>query len=195
MYYGCNCLISCVCYITFSLLVCILADYLATVIHELTHCISYILLADDGSDTQCYLKYPWFLPNIHRVIGTYNIDIGKLKLVVSPRGSFSVIIPRQANRFTLASTLILGPLVSICFLITLSYITGIRLLNILIIVEIIANLYPSPAKCNFMVGGMTDGLRAIRLFYPRFKGFDNNNSVITIAIGCYIVYSFQESLH
>ena len=164
--------------------VAIISDYISVAIHELAHCTIYYIVS--GNHCKCYLNYPWFLFNLSTSLPSYNISIYNLQLIISSRGPYSVIIPRHRNKLS-------GPLTELLSLFLIYYITEIRLLVIVIIVNAISDLYPVLCNCNYMIPTLNDSLQAINLFYPQFKSFNNNLLVTTIVIGCYLLYWLRGS--
>lgn len=74
------------------------------------------------------------------------------------------------------------------FLLFVRLMSGIRLVNILIIVNIISNFYPCGVTHPSLSFAMPDGMRIIKLFYPQFEGLKDPFYITNVCILLYLIY-------
>ncbi len=159
--------------------VCIITEYIGSIIHELGHCLTYILLT--RKLCYCYIKYPWFLPetDLTKCYGIYKLRI-IFSSTLGPRSQFNSINNRLINLVTI----LMGPLIENIFYIVMISLTGIKLIGILCIISCISNFHPYIVNCD----NKTDGLRIINLIYPDYPGLQDPFGFITLMVMSYLIY-------
>jgi hypothetical protein len=86
-----------ICYVLYSIVICIISNDIASIIHELGHSVSYTLLT--GNICHCYIKFPW----------TKRFNVGKINFILSPtQGPFSQYSKMSTN-FNMMLGILMGP--------------------------------------------------------------------------------------
>lgn len=158
----------------YIIFVCIIADYVSSAVHELSHCLTFVLLTKDSCT--CFIPLPWFLPLQNK---KYTIDIGKIKIVLSSTGPFSMIYYNNNDKLINILVLLNGPFFGLLTLSSIRYHTQIWIIDLLIIIDLVSNFYPCVTDQQYH---MTDGLRIIKIYYPYFNGYNSEFSSLLMYI-------------
>lgn len=182
-------------YVMYNVIICGVADYISSIIHELAHCCTYILFIRRKS--YCYVRHPWFMIGKGYIIPYKILLFKKLEIILSEKGPCSVFIVENSldeikNKLYFIVVLLAGPIFELLFLYYIKIITSVDLLDIVLIVNFIANIYPCVVlqynETPYNNSNMNDGLRLINLFYPQFRGLKYSIELTIISVVIYIIY-------
>lgn len=162
--------------IFYQLLVILFVNDTSSLFHELVHIISYNCLANK-------YKRHFSIINIGNLLFfTFDFKFGKIRITNREKTSGTYHFIFSLNRLQFIIYTLMGPIFHIIYILLIKYITSVVLLDIILIVDIMDNLYPGDIICDMS--------HIIISLYPKFKGikyrFEITSILLIIRCLCYV---------